>query len=790
MKKTFISLLFLFIACNIPCKALAVPAGDGDKWSFYLAYREAEQVLSSGNVVYALFNGNLLAYDVEDSSVRTFDKLDGLSDKGISFIEWSDACKCLFILYENNNVDLLYEDGSVVNIPQIKNYSEYSVSARQVNVNGVWATVSTTEGVVLINIPRAEVKGYYRVGQSVNDAVVLDNTLYAVMQGAVMKGKVNDNLYDISQWSKVTEYAVNRFVAYNDGAYMLVPRNNGTPDDKVGICYLKPSADGSTEQITHVSPNQFAGGSVVKGRVQFYTGPFIMILDPEQPLQAGVIVTASEDCRGITYTTDGTYWLVTTDGVLRNVKIDTAEKSIADTGVSPGGFGPLRDYCFKLRYAGDRLLVAGGRMDYNSGRVYPATAMAYENGKWTFFETTGFTLNDNARFRNVFDIIQDPADPSHHYIACMAGLLEYRDFKFVQHFNHSNSSLEIAPGAKGSVDYVLTDGLAYDADGNLWMTNYEMRDVIKILKKNGTWASLGYDRYRDDPTPDKLLIDSRGYVWVGGRRTTSNYDSGVFGLNPKGTPDNTADDVVYFRSEAPNEDGTTCSIQYIQAIAEDRNGQIWLGCREGVFVMDNPEGWFSSSFSIYQPKVPRNDGTNYADYLLTGITVSAIAVDGGNRKWIGTMGSGIYLVNADGSEVINHFTADSSPLLSDNIYSLAINATTGELMIGTDKGLCSYRTDILPAAEKLSKSHIKVYPNPVRPEYTGNVVVTGLTDGAEVKIVSTGSQLIARGTSVGGTFTWNVRSDASGNRVAPGVYYLFISNADGSESVAAKMVVI
>ena len=188
--------------------------------------------------------------------------------------------------------------------------------------------------------------------------------------------------------------------------------------------------------------------------------------------------------------------------------------------------------------------------------------------------------------------------------------------------------------------------------------------------------------------------------------------------------------------------------------------------------------------------MPRNDGTNYADYLLTGIDVTALVVDQGNRKWLGTFGSGVYLASPDGSEVLEHFTADNSPLLSDNIYSLAIHPETGELMIGTDVGLCSYRTNITPVQPELVEDNVKVYPNPVRPAYSGNVTITGLTEEAEVKIVSAGSQLVARGTAVGGSFVWDVRSQTTGQRVAPGVYFILVANADGSESVAANVVVI
>ena len=223
---------------------------------------------------------------------------------------------------------------------------------------------------------------------------------------------------------------------------------------------------------------------------------------------------------------------------------------------------------------------------------------------------------------------------------------------------------------------------------------------------------------------------------------------------------------------------------------EDRNGQIWIGCTSGVYAITDPDEWFTSSFNIYQPKVPRNDGTNYADYLLTGTEVSAIAVDAGNRKWIGTTGAGIYLVNEDGSEILQHFTSSDSPLLSDNIFDLAIDSVSGKMFIATDCGLCSYKTDVTTALPTLNKDNIHVYPNPVKVEYKGNVNITGLTLGSEVKVLSTGGQLVARGNAIGGSWQWNLCHTTNGERVAPGVYFIVIATADGKQSVAAKVAVM
>ena len=188
-------------------------------------------------------------------------------------------------------------------------------------------------------------------------------------------------------------------------------------------------------------------------------------------------------------------------------------------------------------------------------------------------------------------------------------------------------------------------------------------------------------------------------------------------------------------------------------------------------------------------KVPRNDGTNFADYLLDGIPVSAIAVDGANRKWLGTYGSGLYLVSPDGTEILEHFTDENSPLLSNTINSLAINSETGVLMIGTDVGLCSYESRVTAPEPSLNKSRIRVYPNPVRPEYSGNVVLTGLTSDADIKVVSTGGQVVAGGTSSGGSYIWDCR-DLYGRRVSSGVYYFMISTSTASQGAVAKVVVL
>lgn len=195
------------------------------------------------------------------------------------------------------------------------------------------------------------------------------------------------------------------------------------------------------------------------------------------------------------------------------------------------------------------------------------------------------------------------------------------------------------------------------------------------------------------------------------------------------------------------------------------------------------------SETFTQVKVPRNDGTNYADYLLDGISISAIAIDGGGRKWFGTDGSGVFLISADNMTQLQHFTTDNSPLLSNTIESIAVDGTSGEVFFGTDKGLCSYMSDASQASDKMDKDNVYAYPNPVRPDYTGLITVTGLTLDADVKIVTVNGTLVAEGRSNGGLFTWD-GCDKSGRRVASGVYMVQTATSDGKKGTVCKIAIV
>ena len=415
--------------------------------------------------------------------------------------------------------------------------------------------------------------------------------------------------------------------------------------------------------------------------------------------------------------------------------------------------------------------------------------MYYENNTWHNFEEENITQQTNVKYQNLTSIAQDPNDPTHHFATSAGqGLYEFKDLKFVQRYDYSNSPLRtLIPVQSNPINYVRCDALQYDTEGNLWMINTQVDSVIVILKNDGTWTKLHYEELELAPNFTKIHFDAKGRLWTNSKRLDWN---GIFVLDYNGTIDDTSDDIHRKRSVIVNQDGVIYEPYYYNCFAQDLNGQIWVGTSSGLFVIEDPEDFiYNDDFTYTQIKISRNDGTDYADYLFNGIEISAIAVDAANRKWIGTSSNGIYLVSEDGQETLQHFTTENSPLISDQILSITINPQTGEVMIGTFLGLVSYMSDANTPATELDKNNVRVYPNPVRPEYNGIITVDGLTRNAEVKITTITGQLVYSGHANGGLFTWN-GCNQNGKRVSSGVYNIISTNAEGKKAIVNRITFI
>ena len=245
-----------------------------------------------------------------------------------------------------------------------------------------------------------------------------------------------------------------------------------------------------------------------------------------------------------------------------------------------------------------------------------------------------------------------------------------------------------------------------------------------------------------------------------------------------------------FRNETECLLHTTINIlDGVRYCIEDLDGSIWIATSSGPLLLTKDQ-MDSENPVLTQVKVPRNDGTDYADYLLAGIDITSIAIDGAGRKWFGTNGNGVYLISADNMEQVQHFTTTNSCLLSDIILSISINPSTGEVFFGTDKGLCSYVSDATEPSEEMTKDNVYAYPNPVDfNNYNGYITITGLTFNADVKIMSSYGTLVNEGHSNGGTYVWD-GCDQKGKRVASGIYMVATATSNGEKGTVCKIAIV
>lgn len=467
----------------------------------------------------------------------------------------------------------------------------------------------------------------------------------------------------------------------------------------------------------------------------------------------------------------------------RDESVDADLLAIAET-LSPNG--PKYNYFGFMTFANDRLYTCGGGWSYTDSHR-EGCVQILEDGEWSFAEDdvsekTGYAYID------VDCLAIDPTNPNHLFAGGRTGMYEFRDNAFVQAYNTDNSDgiLQVAQTVadKTIKTYTIVNALTFDTEGNLWgLNSISPTSSLFCYNKSKSWedhhkSALMYDSSKSLENMVSLMEDSRGLLWF----CNNHYRTGsLFCYQPS------TDGLASFKSFT-NEDGTTVAVAFVRCVTEDKDANIWIGTDVGPLMLEPSE--ISSESPIFtQVKVPRNDGTNLADYLLSGIDITAMAIDGGGRKWFGTNGNGLYLISEDNYTQLQHFLASNSPLLSDNIESLAINPTTGEVYIGTDKGLCSYQSDATEPVDEMNKDVTYAYPNPVTPDYTGLITVVGLSYDAEVMITTSNGMLVAKGRSNGGTFTWD-GCDQQGRRVASGVYMVQTSTSDGNKGTVCKIAIV
>ncbi len=400
----------------------------------------------------------------------------------------------------------------------------------------------------------------------------------------------------------------------------------------------------------------------------------------------------------------------------------------------------------------------------------------YQEGAWSKIHRS-----EDPAMDTIFDIINiaiDPSSPGHVFAGTWgSGLLEIDNGELTAiHDHNSGSSLQ---NWKDRNNWCGIGGLAYDDDNNLWISNSYVESPVSVLKPDGTWRSYDFGNTLNASTfTGELIVTGQDQKWMVLPRGT-----GLFVWEDQGTLDDPSDDQYKILTTAQGQGGLPSN--EVHAIAEDLDGEIWVGTAKGIAVFYTPTDIFSSNPSDAEQILLEQDGLT--EVLLETEVVTSIAVDGGDRKWIGTESAGVFLMSANGTELIEHFNASNSPLFSNTIKDIAIDHENGLVYIGTSEGLLSYKGAATEGKDVMDD--ITVYPNPVTTDYQGPISITGLPRDSDVKVTDVSGNVVYRTRSLGGKATWNGK-DFSGLRVKTGVYLVFCSSPEGEQNQVAKILFV
>jgi hypothetical protein len=759
MKRSFLYILFLIIAQNSFSQSKL-------SWQGYFSYNEIKDISEASTAVFAASENALFSKNITTNVIKTTTTVDGLSGQTISTIYYSEVSKKTLIGYENGLMIVINEtDGSMLKVVDIIN-KQLPSGSKKINhfmEHDGLVYVSCNFGIVQFNLKALQFGDTYFIGDvgaeiSVKQTAFYNGSIYAATSSGIRKAVItNPNLIDYNQWSVV-----------NTGDWSSVE----TLDTEL-------IAINSTGNIHKYNSSVFVGflqlpqpsiDMRTKNHNLFITTPSTVFVYNNKMILSRQISN--------TQVLDNSLSFTCATAIGNVIYIGTKDKglfssSLLNVGVFENNTpsGPLRNNVFSIDVTPNQLWAVYGDYDlaYN-----PYTLDSYGISKYSPSGWLNIPYDNVLSAKSITRIIVNPNNEKEVYASSFfSGLLKIENDVPTTLFNEKNSGLEsLTAGGPTYID-VRINGTAFDKSGNLWVTNSLIKNGLKVLKANGDWGSYSITSIiinAEKTSYSDIVMDKNNTKWIGTNR------DGVIGFN---------ESTKTFKKMTFGTDAGNLPVVDVRALAVDTKNQLWIGTTKGLRVLSNVGNFQSESQLKANPIIIIED--NLAQELLYEQFITSIVVDGANNKWIGTIDSGVFMVSSNGQETKYHFTINNSPLPSDVINDIKINSVTGEVFIATNKGMISFKGVSTDANESLNDAY--VYPNPVRPEFSGTVKIAGLIDKANVKITDIEGNLVYEAISEGGTIEWD--TSAFGRyKVASGVYMIFISAQDGSETKVKKVMII
>lgn len=742
-------------------------------WRDELPYNQLIALAESNDFIYAATPYSVLSYHKNTAVFERISKVNGLSDFGVKTIAYTKNYNTLLIAYTNSNIDLI-KDGKIINLSDIKRKSILgNKTIYNILFVNQFAYLSCGFGIVVVDILKEEIKDTYYLSNSGNsikvyDLAILDNEFFVATENGIYRaGITNPNLANFANWTKL-----NHLPFPNDPYNHIEKFQN----------YLVAN------RLTNISNDQFF--AVTKSNWIAMTCPInektqgLYVFDDKlysvHPSAIGLFNTNFEfirrlDSYGQSFSANPQLGAILKSANQKFYIADKLQGLVISSDLlnfTPNVLnGPRSTSVYDLSVYGTKAAIASGGRDESFGNVYMNDGVfSYSDGMWTNFYKTQTPALDTAIDFVCVDVNKNNTE-EFAVGTWGKGVYTFNENGFDKAYGKHNSSL--TPNSTYS-HIMRIGGVAYDSKNNLWVASAVSNALLHKRDPSGKWTAFELGAWSAQDIKD-IHIDKQDNIWILLRKGNTNLafvfdEKQASGQQLKGLTNAAG------KGRIP---GTQ-----LLSVAHDLDGEIWLGTDEGIGVIYQPQNIFGTGDYDAQKIIVERDG--YAQYLLESEKVKAIAVDGANRKWVGTERAGVFLLSADGREEIHHFTAENSPLYSNNINAIGLNEN-GEVFIGTENGLLVYRGS--SSVSNPSFSDVYAFPNPVRPDYKGAIAIRGLSRDAYVKITDISGRLVFEMLSEGGQAIWS-GENMNGQRVNTGIYLVFIANTDGTESIVSKIMFI